>query len=159
MVVAISILVAIFAFLAYGLVHQPIWTTLFLSIIAGEVVRETWVEKKRLRCLSAHRSGESICTFARAINARERDTWVVRSVYEQIQSWLPVAVPLRPSDDFSKDLRLGDDLEEIAEEAAFHAGRSFRDVKSNPLYGKVFTVQDLVEFISAQPVAVLSNSA
>ena len=48
---------------------------------------------------------------------------------------------------------VGEDLDEVAEELAVKAGRQWADLESNPLYGQVTTVGDLVLFLNRQPKA------
>lgn len=42
-------------------------------------------EALRLARMAQGRAGESICQFARSIDCRRVDTWVVRAVYEELQ--------------------------------------------------------------------------
>ncbi|MYM87102.1 hypothetical protein GTP91_07895 [Rugamonas sp. FT82W] len=111
---------------------------------------------ERLRCLAAEREGESICDFARDFDTRQVDTWIVRAVYEQLQYHLAdvsPAFPVRASDRLKEDLLLDDDdLDmDIAQEVEQRAGRSLDDTSTNPYFGKVKTVRDLVMFFQSQP--------
>ena len=111
-------------------------------------------EALRLARMAQSRAGESICQFARSIDCRRVDTWVVRAVYEELQRSLSaaVAVPLRLTDNLHSDLRLdADDLDDLVVDMAQRARRSLADTSANPLFGKVTTVGDLVEFLQAQP--------
>lgn len=111
-------------------------------------------EALRLARMAQSRAGESICQFARSIDCRRVDTWVVRAVYEELQRSLSavVAVPLRLTDHLQSDLRLdADDLDDLVSDMAQRARRSLADTSANPLFGKVTTVGDLVEFLQAQP--------
>lgn len=111
-------------------------------------------EALHLARMAQSREGESICQFARAIDCRRVDTWVVRAVYEELQRSLSavVAVPLRVTDHLQRDLGLdADDLDELVADMAQRARRSLADTSANPLFGKVTTVGDLVEFLQAQP--------
>ena len=111
-------------------------------------------EALRLARMAQSRAGESICQFARSIDCRRVDTWVVRAVYEELQRSLSaaVAVPLRLTDHLQSDLRLdADDLDDLVVDMAQRARRSLADTSANPLFGKVTTVGDLVEFLQAQP--------
>ncbi len=110
-------------------------------------------EALRLAHMAQSRAGESICQFARSIDCRRVDTWVVRAVYEELQRSLSavVAVPLRLTDNLQSDLRLdADDLDDLFADMAQRARRSLADTSANPLFGKVTTVGDLVEFLQAQ---------
>lgn len=111
-------------------------------------------EALRLARMAQSRAGESICQFARSIDCRRVDAWVVRAVYEELQRTLSVAVavPLRVTDHLERDLRLdADDLDDLVADMAQRARRSLADTAANPLFGKVTTVGDLVEFLQAQP--------
>ncbi len=108
----------------------------------------------RLAHMAQGRAGESICQFARSIDCRRVDTWVVRAVYEELQRSLSeaVAVPLRVSDHLQRDLQLdADDLDDLIADMAQRAQRCLAHTSGNPLFGKVTTVGDLVEFLQAQP--------
>jgi hypothetical protein len=62
------------------------------------------------------------------------------------------SVPLRPSDYFDDDLDIDDEaLDFLAKDIAERSGRAFADTSSNPYYGRVKTVRDLVAFLRAQP--------
>jgi hypothetical protein len=99
--------------------------------------------------LKEERKNESICTFARSLPARKHDTWVVRAVYEELTRL--VRVPVRPADDLSRDLRLHpDDRDDAAFVIAQRAGRSMDDPQKNPLFDRVRTVADMVEFFEHQ---------
>lgn len=111
-------------------------------------------EALRLAHMAQGRAGESICQFARSIDCRRVDTWVVRAVYEELQRSLSaaVAVPLRVTDHLQRDLRLdADDLDDLVADMAQRARRSLADTSANPLFGKVTMVGELVEFLQAQP--------
>jgi len=62
------------------------------------------------------------------------------------------------TDNLQSDLRLdADDLDDLVADMAQRARRSLADTSANPLFGKVTTVGDLVEFLQTQPC--LPNSA
>lgn len=95
-----------------------------------------------------------MCQFARSINCRRVDTWVVRAVYEELQRSLPgtVPVPLRVTDQLQRDLQLdADDLDDLIVDTAQRTSRSLAHTSANPLFGKVATVGDLVKFLNGQP--------
>lgn len=120
------------------------------SLVAVLSRRETL----RLARMAQSRAGESICQFARSIDCRLVDTWVVRAVYEEVQRSLSVAVavPLRVTDHLQRDLQLdADDLDDLVADMAQRSRRSLADTSANPLFGKVTTVGELVEFLQAQP--------
>ena len=96
---------------------------------------------------------DSLCTFVRALEVRDHDTWVLRAVYEELTHL--VRHPVRPADHLTKDLGIdADDLEDIAREIARRASRSLDDTKKNPLYGRVHTVADMIQFLEHQPKIV-----
>lgn len=145
---------AAFVYLLWG---HPVPVLGFVAVIGVISVIEVKRTKAHLNKLAAQRAGESICTFAREANCRVNDTWVVRAVYEQVQTYLGSefqSFPLRWNDSFEKDLKI--DIEDvgdiIASEVAERTGRNFSETTGNPMYGKVSTVGDLVLFFCAQPV-------
>jgi hypothetical protein len=115
--------------------------------------RASVVRSQRFGELAAARSSESICDFARSFDSHATDTVLIRSVYETVQEQMGgPPVPLRAADRLLEDLDLdGDDLDEIVVDAAGLARRSLDSTDSNPLYGRVSTVQDLVDFLHCQP--------
>lgn len=122
------------------------WTAGGLAIV---VILGSMAARRHYKRLVEERMEESICTFARSLPAREHDTWVVRAVYEELSRL--VRVPLRPTDDLKKDLRIDpDDLAEVALEIARRAGRSMDETQKNPWFDRVVTVPDLVAFFENQ---------
>ena len=117
--------------------------------------RASVVRSQGLRELAATRPSESICDFARSFDRRTIDTVLMRSVYEAVQEQMGgPPVPLRAEDRLLEDLDLdSDDLDEIAVDAARLARRSLDATDSNPLYGRVSTLQDLVDFLHHQPAS------
>lgn len=120
------------------------------------------VEYRRKAAAVVHvcalRHGESICEFAREFDTRSVDTWVIRAVYEQLQHHLEHIAPqfpVRSSDRLSEDLLIDDDELDmgLALEIEQRTRRSLNDSSSNPYFGKVRTVGDLVHFFNAQPTS------
>jgi hypothetical protein len=110
----------------------------------------TVLARRDLERLKEERKEESICTFARSLPAREHDTRVVRSVFEELSTL--VRVPIRPTDHLKKDLQTDpDDLEESAYEIARRAGRAMDDTKKNPIFDRVMPVADMIVFFEHQP--------
>lgn len=152
-----------------GLVLYVLWQKpLFVMGFAIVIFCASWLQHRlvtrQLHRLAAERGGEDIGSFTRALDYRDLDTWVIRAVYEQLQAYLASEYPnfpLRGSDDLSGDLKIDQgDLEEIiAAEIAQRCGRDLQSTKSNPYYGKVKTVGDLVRFCNAQPVVVNKSVA
>ena len=118
-------------------------------IIAGVSWVLTVADRRRQRRIATERQGESICSFARSFDCRATDTWVVRAVFEEVASY--VQFPIRPDDRLQEDLKVdSEDLDDIAEAIAQRSGRALEDCEANPLYGKVTTVRELVEFFIHQ---------
>lgn len=141
-----SLLLALWAY--------PITVCSIAVAIWALVVIEERRQSKRLVQRVQARSGESICQFARAIDCRQVDTWVVRSVYEELQRYYSAkwALPLRATDRLEEDLQLeSEDLEHVLVDMAQRAGRNLSGTQTNPFYGKVTTVGDLVHFLNTQP--------
>jgi hypothetical protein len=129
-----------------------------LAPIAAVVVATicvTVAHRRYLARLAADRQGESICTFARSFDYRAIDTWIIRAVFEELQPYCRFGrymLPLRGTDDLDGDLRIDpDELDDLAADIAYRAGRSMDETTGNPLYGKVGTVADLVLFFVHQP--------
>jgi hypothetical protein len=143
--------------LGYFIVSQPLVAVPLLGVGIALGVRGAKRRKHRMHELLAERDGESICEFARSFERRRVDTWVIRAVYEQLQSHLGTEkpVPIRATDSLANDLLVDDeDLDmDIAEEILQRTGRSMKDTERNPYYGKVRTVADLVYFVNEQPKA------
>lgn len=120
-------------------------------MVAAGFVFMLW-EQRRLRRLALRRREESICTFVRALDYRNLDTRIIRAVYEELQEYVGTPVPLRPLDRFEEDLHIDtEELDNIAEQIAKRCSRRFSDVASNPYFGHVRTVSDLIQFLYAQP--------
>jgi len=124
------------------------------------------VQARRLTTAGG-RGEEGICAFARSFDCRKVDTWIIRAVFEELQEELgqPRPFPLRASDRLVEEL--GIDLEEIdmthVPAIAARTGRSLDRCHTNPYWGQVRTVSDLVHFFDAQPVqlgrALMASSA
>jgi len=139
-----------------------IWSFPYLLLLAPVfILIDVWDKKKRtkhFRNLLKDRENDSICTFSRHFEFREIDAWVIRAVYEQLQSYLngeKESFPIRATDDVFKDLMIDDeDFEyDLVEEIAQRTGRSLDNAESNPFYGKANVVENLVYFFNEQPKA------
>ena len=128
----------------------------FIALVGTMGVLENIKTKNHLSKLAVQRQGESICNFARDADSHTHDTWVIRAVYEQTQSYLMPefqSLPLKWHDSFEQDLKMdADDVEDIVLEVAERTGRNLTETAENPMHGKVNTVGDLVIFMVAQPV-------
>lgn len=127
------------------------------SLLRGALAGLGWVpsvaRSRKLGKLAVTRSGESICQFARSFDLRDFDPVLIRAVSETVQAQAgSPPVPLRSDDRLVEELELdGDDLEEIIREASLLAGRSLEKPDLNSLYGRIFTVRHVVEFLHHQP--------
>lgn len=112
-------------------------------------------EKCRFQEMSRLRDGESICHFARSFDTRHVDTWVIRAAHQELQQLLNSYVPhfpVRASDSLLEDLHMdSDDVEDLIADIASRSGHSLEATESNPFYGNIHTVSDLVLFVNAQP--------
>jgi hypothetical protein len=152
------LLVALLAALAY----LALQATPMQLAIAASMCAALWLmaahsarrAKRELQALASSRPGESICDFARSFDRRVVDTWVIRAVYEELQSAVLLAsFPIRASDVLVKDLRIDpDELDmSLAPAIAARTGRTLEIDKTHPYWGKVLTAFDLVLFFNGQP--------
>lgn len=99
----------------------------------------------------------SIGDFAKEFDCKEVDTWVIRAVYEQVQAYVVSNkhIAIKSSDKLKEDLHIDDeDLDlDLVEEISQRSGRTLEGYESNPYYGKVKTVKDLVLFFNNQAKA------
>jgi hypothetical protein len=154
-VFAWGVLLAMVAAYGYELWQHPFVVGILSVIVSAVVARNRHRTKRHLAELARERIGESICEFSRAFDVRNTDTWVIRAVYEQIQEqlrWVQPDFPVRATDRLVEDLRLDpDDIDlDVFSDVASRTGRSIRYTRSNPMYGRVKTVEDLVAFFCAQ---------
>lgn len=133
--------------------YEP-WALLVVAFLAVVVIAAIFVSEEadeRRRALAAERSGESICTFARALDFRAIDTWIIRAVYEELGKACP-GLPIRPGDRLGADLLIDDDdLDYLAADMARRAGRQWPSTERNPYCGRVETAHDLVRLLTHQP--------
>jgi hypothetical protein len=148
-VVGWGLFATLLACLAWGLITSGSARWAFVGISALAAVL-TVLRRRRLSHIKEGRKTESICSFARALPARDHDTWVIRAVYEEL-SRMGLA-PLRPSDDLKKFWGVDpEDLDDVAVSIAHRARRSLDKTVGNPLYGRAVTVGDLILFFEHQP--------
>ena len=152
------LLVALLAVLAYlALQATPLQLAIVATVCAAlwfSAARSARRTRQDLQALAANRTGESICDFACSFDCRVVDTWVIRAVYEELQSEVQLAsLPIRASDVLVKDLHIDpDDLDmSLAPAISARTGRTLEDVEANPYLGKVLTAFDLVLFFNGQP--------
>lgn len=150
------LLVAFVCGLLWWIWEQPI-VLLFIVVIGVMSVIEQRRHRIKLANLSQERKDLSICEFARSFDCRSIDTWAIRAVYETLQDYMstPEAlIPIKAEDDLTDVLEIDDeDLDmDLLVEILERTGRSMEGTPSNPYYGKVKTVADLVYFVNAQPL-------
>lgn len=151
--VVISLLVAA----ATWFIFEHPWLLIVAGVLSPWAIVSMKTERQRLLEMREARKNESICTFARSFDRRAVDPWIIRAVYEQLEPYQrieDVSVPLRATDSIFQDLKVpGNDFDYDVTEIAQRCGRSLRSYETNPFYGKIDTVADLVHFLNAQPVA------
>ena len=141
---------------AYLVVAHPLATVAVSGSFWCLVCLESRRTQTHRKAVAASRGEEGICEFARSFDCRAVDTWVVRAVFEELQEELGEvrAFPLKAADRFVEELRI--DLEELdmthVPAIAARTGRSLERSASNPYWGKVRSVADLVHFFNAQPM-------
>lgn len=134
------------------LASRDTWIATGLTVLVFLGWIAAWRDRRRMEGMARERQGESICGFARAFPRREVDPLLIRAVYESVQSHLGVPVILRGQDRFVEELNLDDDdLDEIAMGLARMCGYSMKHGASNPFWGNVKTLSDLVYFLHHQP--------
>jgi hypothetical protein len=131
----------------------PVISFFLVVSIVGSVASR--IDTRRKLALAASRPGDPLCAFARALDLRSVDSWIARAAFEELQSYFPEQTrpfPLRPTDRLIEDLHIDpDDIEDIARSIAARAGYSLDHTEQNPLYARVDTVGDLVQFFTHQP--------
>jgi hypothetical protein len=143
------------AALGFALWRQPFVALALVLLLFGVSACNWFLVRRHLQRLAAGRKSEDIGAFAKQFDVRKVDTWVIRAVYAELQEYLSSEVnafPLRASDRLAEDLKVDQgDLEDIvACRVAERAGRSPKAEPTNPFYGNVRTVGDLVLFFNAQ---------
>ncbi len=146
---------AVITFLVWATLEAPALTWVFGP--AAALYGLLMIRSHRYwRAIKQQRRAETICTFARALPARGRDTWIVRAVYEELS--FDRGVSVRPADRLERDLGfLPEDISICLERAAARVGRSAIATEKNPLFGRVSTVADAVAFLEFQPTAESAN--
>lgn len=153
---AIYVIFFVILLLSIFAIYPKALLVLIAIIILGSI--GYFIEKPKIKrhyenLLSARKS-LSICDFSREFNCREIDTWVIRATYEQIQASLLFKenFPIKASDRLKEDLLIDDDdLDfDLVTEISRRTGRTLNNCESNPYFGKVKTVEDLVLFFNYQ---------
>lgn len=95
------------------------------------------------------RAGDSICDFARSFPRRSVDTWILRSVYEEISR--VVMFPIRAEDKLYELLGAEWAFDLALDDIAARAKRELNDAASASACEDIFTVRDLVSFLNRRP--------
>lgn len=154
---AITLIHRLFAVALLGGALLALWIKPILLVGVAVLVLarsiQQFVDSRHLKRMAESRHGESICQFARSFPRREVDTWVLRAVYEELYDYLDGALPIRAGDHLHDDLRVDDeDLEiDLLGRIAERCCRSLEGTSSNPWFGRVHHVRDLVRFLDHQP--------
>lgn len=136
-VVAWLALWALVTALVYLCVMFPLLVAAFVIIMVVMWVLSN-AEEERQKRIAGERTGDSICSFARAFDCRATDTWIVRAVFEEIAEF--TQFPIRPEDRLEDDLKIDpEDIEDAATAIAQRTGRPLDECERNPLYGNVKT--------------------
>lgn len=146
------VLVGLFFWLIWRFPYLLFLIPAFILIWMGENKKRN----KHFKDLLKDRDDDSICTFSRHFEFSEVDTWVLRAVYEQLQSYLngeKENFPIRATDDVFKDLMIDEEDFEygLIEEIAQRTGRTLVNADSNPYYAKANIIENLVFFFNEQP--------
>ena len=153
-VAAYSFLVLMLVVLIYAAWNRPVVLAVLVGL-TGYGVFSSWKHRRKLIKLAEDRANESICTFARAFDRKQVDTWIIRAVHEELQKYVKTpngTCPLSAADKLEKDLEIDpDDIEELIPIVAQRAGRNLEHTERNPYYGKIVTVGDFVLFMNYQP--------
>ncbi len=145
--ILLAVLVVVLICLAFSMTAFVVVTGFILLVALVSAY-----DRLRLRRLSKQRGGESICTFARSFDRRAVDPWVIRAMYEEFHAYFDGVLPIRAADRIEEDLRMDwEDVDDLLRDVASRAGRSLEHLESNPFYGRVRNVGDLVLFLMYQP--------
>lgn len=146
----------ILAIAGYCLAHYPTRTTLVLTAFALVSLLGSYDRRRRIKRLAHAREGHTICHFSRSFDLRTTDPWIVRAVYEQLQTYLQPdhpEFPILATDRLIEDLQIDDDdlSYDLAEEIAQRAGRSLAAANDSSVPPTLSTVEDLVLFFNHLP--------
>lgn len=140
-----------------GIIWQAPYFLLIILVIGILIYFHNKRWGKKLSILAAKRKGCDIGTFTKSFDYRKIDTWIIRSVYEELQKYLStkkLQLPILATDHLAKDLNIDiEDLNDfIMESIAQRTGRTFENYEKNPYYNNLNTVSDLVGYFNFQPV-------
>ena len=132
--------------------------SLLIVVFGGFVYIRQRRSAKRLRLA---RPLDDIGTFARALDRRSPgfDPWVVRAVWDGVQSYCTLAgqTPIRPLDRLDSYVDPEEWIDPLAVNAAKRSGRTTEALEANPAFGLVITIEDLIRLLSALPPATQPN--
>ena len=144
-----SVAIVLLGVVTVLVIYSPEWRLAF-GLLGVAVVVLGIVSHIHSKRMQRERAGDSICTFARNLPARDHDTWVVRAVYEGLSK--DRGHGIRPDDRLEEDLLfLPEDIEDLTVDVATRARRSMDRAGQNPLTNRVVTVLDLINFLEHQP--------
>ncbi len=125
--------------------------SIFIGIYALLIVFE---RIKKLK-IYEDRIGESICTFVRSLDYRKIDLSIVRATTEPFEMWWSMGekkIPYRKNDNVEEFGCCDYDLEDAISEICKKTNRSI-EFEENPMIGKVYTIEDVINFVNLQPKA------
>ena len=145
--------------IGWVVLSDPIVTVLYSGMIALLIVWNKFEitpnYNEYFHSLMEQRKGVSVCDFSREFNGQEVDTWLVHTIYELVQQLISTEhrVPILATDHLFYDLLLEDDDLDLAfaKQVSLRTNRCLVNYKSNPYFGKVTTVRNLVLFFAHQP--------
>lgn len=164
-VVGWTILLSIASLITGLLIYWKPWWALGIGVFGVVASVVSWHEGRHvvasLRCMASERTDRSICTFARSFNCRQTDTWIIRAVWDTLQTdCIPANLqpfPIRRTDRLREDLHLDYmEIDDLAVVVAERAGRTWTNAEANAFFDRVLTVGDLVHIFSLQPPATHS---
>jgi hypothetical protein len=130
-----------------AVVYQP-FAVIPMAILVVLVVGMNLSDQRQRRTLEAERQGESLCTFVRSFDYRVIDAWILRAVYEELQSCFGSrTVPIRASDHLFRTLRIDhEDLDCLIKVIAYRSGRSLEPRPGPIPLQEILTVSDVVMY-------------
>lgn len=150
------LVVGFFGAIGYSIYVSPLNALVVIGVIAGIVAVYESTRHRRLAKLRNDRS-DTICDFGKSFNLRTVDPWIVRATHEALGAYLDDKQPiisLRASDSIHRDLGIHpEEMWELLLDVTERSGYDLTDCESNPLFGRITTVQDFVLFINQQPKA------
>ena len=126
-------------------------------LIAGvPLVSVVWAlslfERQERKKMAVYRLEVNIHALAGSLESRRVDIRLIRAIYEELQKRCKGErgiSPIRASDRTEEDLNIGrDELWEVARHVAVRMGYDSTDMKRNPLFDGMETVEDLVLYLA-----------